>query len=461
MWAPGRDGNLGVAGDPRSGRTTTLRTIALGLARLDPGDLHLHVIEGDPGSLSDLADLPHTGTVVSTADPDLVRAAVQRLVQVLATGTGSTGPVTVVVIDGWEQVEECLATSVGPSSDTLLGLLRDGPGRGLRFVVAGGRALLSGRLTAVLERRILLPVSDPVTRSLAGLTASATTGPAVPGRGFELPSATELQVAHGGVTPSEPDQRAAVADAARRARASADPARAARPWRVRSLPDRVGPGDLRRRPGLLAVGVGGDDARTVGFDLTTGARALLVTGRRRTGRSTTLATLTLELLRAGRAVAVLATSRSPLLGLGPGEGLTVLTPSEIDHFVTLRRSRPDLAVVVDDAETVEGGPIEGALLEVARRLDAEAGVLVVGADTSRPGAAFRGLVAETVRSRSGIVLCPTAPVDGELLGVRIDVPPRRRPGHGVLVTDGECLPLQVAVPDLRDADPAPGQVSPS
>ena len=65
-WDPIGDGHLGVIGGSRSGRTTLVRTIITGLAqRLPPGELHVHVLEGTPGSLSDLATLPHVGSVVA------------------------------------------------------------------------------------------------------------------------------------------------------------------------------------------------------------------------------------------------------------------------------------------------------------------------------------------------------------------------------------------------------------
>ncbi len=450
VWSPTHDGNLGIAGDPRSGRTTTLRTIAAGLARLDPSDVHVQVLEGEPGSLSDLAALPHTGTVVSTADPDLVRAVVDRLARELAArpggaaGAGRRGPVTVVLVDGWEQVEECLAgIGLGASADLLLGLMRDGPSRGVRFAVAGGRALLSGRLAAVLPGRILLPVTDPIARSLAGLPASGSACRSTPGRGHELPSGTELQVAHAGSTPASPDQRDAVTEAARQA-GPGNRCRGPAPWQVRGLPERVGTRALRRRPGLLAVGAGGDDGRTVGFDTARGPRTVLVAGRRRTGRSTALATIALELLGAGRDVAVIAPPRSPLRGLAPRHGLTVLDPTDVDAFVALRRARPDLAVVVDDGETVEGGPLEAALVEVAHRLVDTDGSLTVAADLARCAAVYRGLVAETARGGSGLILCPATAADGDLLAVRLDVPSRHHPGRGVIVEDGVGLPVQVA-----------------
>ncbi|MEO7753047.1 MAG: FtsK/SpoIIIE domain-containing protein [Terracoccus sp.] len=459
LWSPTQDGNLGVTGDPRSGRTTTLRTVAAGLARLAPSDVHLQVLEGEPGSLSDLAGLPHTGTVVSTADPDLVRATVQRLAREVAARTGGAGgsdrrgPVTVVLVDGWEQVEESLdGTGLGASADLLLGLMRDGPSRGVRFVVAGGRALLSGRLAAVLPRRILLPVADPVARSLAGLPATGSFSRSTPGRGRELPAGTELQVAHTGATPAPADQRAAVREAARRA-TERHRGRGPVPWQVRALPTRVGAEALRRRPGLLAVGVGGDDGATVGFDTARGVRAVLVAGRRRTGRSTALATIALELLGAGRDVAVIAPPRSPLRDLAPQHGLTVLGPTDVEAFVGLRRARPDLSVVVDDAETVEGSALEAVLVEVAHRLVDTDGSLAVAADLARCAAVYRGLVAETARGGSGLVLCPTAAADGDLFAVRLDVPPRHHPGRGVVVEDGVALPVQVAVAGDRPRDP--------
>ncbi|MCW2670464.1 MAG: putative cell division-related protein, partial [Frankiales bacterium] len=66
----GRDGHLLVAGAARSGRTTLLRALVGSLvAGSSPDDVHLYAIDCGNGSLLGLADLPHTGAVVTRTEP--------------------------------------------------------------------------------------------------------------------------------------------------------------------------------------------------------------------------------------------------------------------------------------------------------------------------------------------------------------------------------------------------------
>ncbi|HET8987523.1 MAG TPA: hypothetical protein VFN43_03340, partial [Humibacillus sp.] len=47
--------------------------------------------------------------------------------------------------------------------EALLRLIRDGAPLGLRAIVTGGRLVGSGRLSSLLDRRLVLPMPDPWT----------------------------------------------------------------------------------------------------------------------------------------------------------------------------------------------------------------------------------------------------------------------------------------------------------
>jgi S-DNA-T family DNA segregation ATPase FtsK/SpoIIIE len=151
-----------------------------------------------------------------------------------------------------------------------------------------------------------------------------------------------------------------------------------------------------------------------------------------------------QLTAAGRDVAVIATRRSPLQTLVTEEGVHLLTPHDDLRFIDLRRAHPDLAVLIDDAEAVEGSDLERALVECVELVDDSGGLVWASADTARANAAFRGLVPAVARDGSGLVLCPTGPADGDCLQARPDPVGRAIPGRGSLVLDSRCLPLQVA-----------------
>lgn len=460
-WLPERDGHLGIAGGPRSGRSTTLVGLALGLAcHHAPERLHVHVLQGARGPASGLAGLPHVGTVADATDPVTSRRLVARLLG-LVDGEGQGPECVVVLVDGWESLEESLtATDHGRGIDDLLRLLRDGPSAGIWFAVAGGRALLSGRMPGFLQRRLVLAMPDPLDLTLAGVAPAETSAPLPPGRAIDLASGHHIQLAVPGTdaTPAATAIATAHAVAADHARLSTrglplslggveaqGPHGVARaPWRITALPTHVALEGIHRDRDHVVLGVGGDEAAPLGLPLQRGRRRFLVTGTARSGRSTTLATLGERLLQQDRPVLTVCPRRSPLGTWALARGVRALRPQDVAELVEVRRDDPDLCLLVDDVELVEGSPVEAPLLEAARLVDETDGVIAVSAELARANGAFRGLVPEVARDGCGIVLGASSPSDGDVLAARLDPSPVRRPGRGQLVRDGGALPIQVA-----------------
>lgn len=465
-WDPDTDGHLGIAGGPRTGRSSTVRAIVLGLCeRYSPTDLHMHVLQGRSGSLDDLLALPHVGSVTGADNPALAGRVVHRLVAALQAGPPGTeghvgarttprlAPRTVVVVDGWEGLDESLGeVEHGAAVDALLRLARDGMAQGVRLVVTGGRAISSGRLSGLLTRRLILSMPDPLDLTLAGVDARAAHNRLGPGRAHALPEGHLVQLAHPGACLGTGDcsigkaQFAAVQKVAALARLQFPDVLVTRmPWTVRPLPAVVTPGDLGSPgPGELALGLGGDAASPMTIELDIDGRRWLVAGPPRSGRSTALALVARQLACSGRPVAVMTTRRSPLTGLNGIPGLRQLGAGDVDAFVALRRQHLDLGIIVDDAEGLSGTPMEAALLEAATLVDSAGGVIVAAADLQRAIGLFRGLVPEVARDGCGVLLSPGSAGDGDLLRARVDVPRERRPGLGVLVRQGTATPIQIA-----------------
>ncbi|GAA2025854.1 hypothetical protein GCM10009740_14480 [Terrabacter terrae] len=494
-WRPEHDGHLGIAGGPRSGRSTSLVNLALGLVRRhSPQRLHLHVLQGVSGPAAALGRLPHVGTVTDATDPGIIRRLVSRLLG-LVDGE-ETGPDRVVVlVDGWESLEESLSDH-GSDVDDLHRLLRDGPSAGVWFAVAGGRALLSGRLPGLLQRRLVLSMPDPLDLTLAGLPPAQTSTTLPPGRAIDLRSGNYLQLAVPGADASAAATAAAV-DAAAGALESASgaaahageagetsedgqageggeggedagdadaagdtvgqqhtagpgPGRAGRvarssaPWRITALPAHVPLEGLSPGGEELVLGLGGDEAGPVGLTPGPGRRRFLVAGPNRSGRSTVLTTTGERLAQQGRHVVVLCPRRSPLSSWAGSRRLRTFTTKDVAEVVEVRRADPDLCVLVDDVELVDGSPVEVALVELVRLVDDTDGFIAVAAELTRANGAFRGLVPEVARNGCGLILGATSPSDGDVLGVRLEVPAVRRPGRGELVVDGGTVPTQVA-----------------
>lgn len=472
-WEVTTGGHLGIAGGPRSGRTTVLRTLAGGLvARYGPDEVHLYAVH--TGGLSALQGLPHTAAAANRSDVEHVEEVLRRLGEVLVqrqsalardglasvaeqhqaarAGGGPRMPYLVLVLDGWESLaEELGAIDYGRPVQGLLQMMRDGAPAGLRVVVTGERALLAGHLSGILTTRLVLRVSDPVELALAGIPPRAVPARQPPGRAVHVRDHREIQIAVLGGDPSDGAQAAALEQLGRDVAVTSggvDPR--SLPVPLRPLPRQISVRALEadgRWPvsrDQLLVGVGAGDLAPVGFDLAAGERRILVAGPRRSGRSTTLAVAVRSLASGGRPVAVLGGSADcPASGSDAGGLIRALGRADAEELVTLRRQHPDLALVVDDAERLVGTAIEPILREIARLVDQDDGVILAATTSADAAAQARGWHTELARSRTGVLLSPTT-TDGDLLGVRATRPGIRLPGRGLLVTGGGTRPVQIA-----------------
>ncbi|MBC9822741.1 FtsK/SpoIIIE domain-containing protein [Terrabacter sp. MAHUQ-38] len=459
-WQVGTGGHLGIAGGPRSGRSSALVAIALGLAvSAEPMDVHVHVLQGTAGPCARLAGLPHVGSVTTAIDPALTRRLVTRLLR--QVDGDEPGPRhTIVIVDGWEAVEDRLGSvDHGAPVEDLYRLLRDGPAAGVHVVVGGGRALLSGRLPGLLGQRLVLHMPDPLDLTLAGADPSLAAVTRPPGRAVELPSGHEVQLAVPGLGPS-PEETGEAINAVRDAHrnhpvssSSWSASGASRPWRIAPLPSHIELVDVPDLPDVrdhpdaaLVLGVGGDEAAPLAID--SRHRRFLVAGTSRSGRSTALAAIGDRLLAHGRHVVSVSPRRSPLSVWSETRGCIGLTPHDQTELVSARRGDPDLCFLVDDVELVDGSRVEEALVQAARLVDGTAGLVAVAADLARANAAFRGLVPEVARDGCGLLLGPASPTHGDVLGVRLELPTERRPGRGFLVLDGVAQPFQTGRVDV-------------
>ncbi|MDQ6873824.1 MAG: FtsK/SpoIIIE domain-containing protein [Actinomycetota bacterium] len=471
-------GHLLVAGGPRSGRTTLLRTLAGAVAAgTEPADVHLYALDCAGGGLAPLAEMPHAGAVVGREDVERgcrlisrLEGEVSRRQRLLAelgfaslpeqragVPAGERLPWLLLLIDGWEGFRTGYdPLDGGQPVETLLRVLRDGTAVGLRAVVAGDRSALTGPLSSLMPRRLVLRMADPVDYSLAGLHPRQVPPSPRPGQGL-IPGepAVEVQVALLCSDPGGAAQVAALRDAAADAtrRAAGQPRRTS-PFRVAALPHQVsfatvaGQATGQDKPLWTLLGIGGDEASPVGLDLTAGGGALLVAGPPRSGRSTALVCAARWHAERGTAVAVVTPRPSPLRQLTGVVG--TFGPADADRLraaAVAVRDRP-LVVVVDDAESLLDSPVEHVLSELLRgqdeRPDERPVGLVLAGCTDELASIYRGISVEVRRGRVGLVLNPCGPLDGDLFGAKLPRGLPARPGAGVLCRRGEITPVQVA-----------------
>ncbi len=180
---------LVVAGPPRSGRSTTLMTMAGGLLRagtpvvaITPRRSPLRSLEGKRGVLAVLG---------GDAPPDTLLAAVEDTERY------------VVLIDDAELLVN------GPLSDPLEKLLRSGRDADHGLIVAGSTGDLtraySGFVPAALKSRcgVLVAVDSPSDGDLFGVRLPRNAGPGPLGRGLLVRPGTVLPVQL--ALPGEPD----------------------------------------------------------------------------------------------------------------------------------------------------------------------------------------------------------------------------------------------------------------
>ncbi|MBW3646899.1 MAG: FHA domain-containing protein [Actinobacteria bacterium] len=458
-----RSTHLMVLGSPRSGRTTTLRTLAGAVAAVaSPDDLHLYALDPGGGGLGPLAALPHAGAVVTRDQPErLARvlawlaAEVERRQDVLSCG-GHTDlteqrteaapdqrlPHLLLLVDRWEAfLAGYQDLDGGRLVDLFFRLLREGPSVGLHVVLSADRSGIVGRIGSMVEDKLLLRLADRGDYVGAGLPTRLVPHALPPGRGWSMGGAPLVaQVALLDTDPSGPAQAAALA----RLAAAAPPPTRRRPRRVELLPTSVRRRDLPLPDGPLSVviGVGGDELEPVAVDLSDVAPGLLLAGPPRSGRSTTLLTFAAGLRAGGLPIVAVAPRASPLREL-PG---CLLGTESGPALEALLGSDGRVALLVDDAELLVESALAPALEQAVRRARDVGTIVLVAGTTDELVAGYRGFVLDLRRSRAGILLSPQSAGDGDLLGVRLsrttggDV----RPGRGLLVRRGRVEPLQVA-----------------
>jgi S-DNA-T family DNA segregation ATPase FtsK/SpoIIIE len=476
-------GHLIVAGAARAGRSTALRTLAGSIATYTScRDVHLYAMDCGNAALVPLQQLPHCGAVVTRDQIDradrlitvLLGEVTRRQTLLAQYGYGSLAeqrshvppaerlPYLVFLLDRWEGFMASFDDLDGGAMTTsVLRLLREGPGVGLRAVIAADRSGLLGKLPTTIEDKLVMRMGDTNDYSLGGLSARKLPPVFPPGRAFRNDSMIETQFALLDRDPSGPAQVAALAAIARAAtERDAGLPRALRPARVDVLPARIAVRDVLAlgvgepapaSPMWALVGVGGDELRPVGVDLDDDGPGFVIGGPSRSGRSTALLTVAHSLLGSGCELVIVTPRTSPLRNLEGQLGvLGVLGGSATDAEVLelLDCALGPAAVLVDDGELLVDEPCAAALETVlAEGRDAQRALVVAGT-TSELVNGYRGYIVSARKGKTGLLLTPEHPMEGELLGIK---PPRSSvgpapKGRGLLVVRGSFCTVQVPLP---------------
>ena len=469
----GRDGHLYVLGGPRSGRSTTLRTLAGALAdEVAVRDLHIHGLDCGNGALLGLGRLPHAGAVVSRTQVDRAGRLLSRLVSLVEERQALLGrggfadlaelrdslpdderpPYVLMLIDRWDGFLSTLGeVDGGVMTDQVMALLRDGTAAGVHVVVSGDRQLVLGRMSTLVESRLVLRLADRTDFSTVGIPTREVPDHLPEGRALTPDPTREVQVAVLSCDTSGAGQNAALREIAerRRERDEATPAHL-RPFRLEEMPvvapydDRVGALVAEAGPsiadGFVPLGLGGDDLGLVGLDLS-GSPVAIVAGPPKSGKTGALRFV----VRAAAAAGV------PVLGLCVSETALSADLADLDALVRagdtdeealverLRGLGEGAVVVVDDADALKESPLSPALLAMVQQARGKRWRVVLAGTVAELGTGYSGWTYEARKSRQGLLLSPQAMGDGDLYSVRLmrsALMPRVHPGRGLVVDAG-------------------------
>ncbi len=393
----GAGGNVAVVGGPRSGKSTTLQTLVLGLAAThDPTAVQIYGLDFGGGALSSVRSLPHVGAVAGPLDRELVERVVSRLQTVVrrreTVRRGDAGLVdqygdAFLVIDGWAVARQ----DVDGLEDAVTALAAQGLSVGVHVVIAAARwAELRPALKDQLGTRIELRLGDPAEsefdRKRARSLAQRPAGHGITPDGLDLVIARP-RLAGGPSVECDDGWHTAAETLRSRHPEMGAPAVTPLPTMVRY--DAV----VAQSPAAVVLGVGGDEVGPMTVDFTGTPHALII-GEARCGKTAALRTLCRELVRtndAETAQLVVVDVRRTLLGVvesahlrgyamsvaNAEAQLTILAGelrARLPHEAVTQRqlrdrtwwSGPDVYVIVDDYDLVAGGPVNplSALLEL-------------------------------------------------------------------------------------------------
>ncbi len=463
-----RTGSVLVVGTGRSGKTALLRTIAAAIALQGGERMDVYAIDFAGRGLSMLADLPHVGAVIAGDDGEgIVRlfamlrdTIVRRYDRFAVSGLSDladyhrrTGDCSerriVVLLDGLQSFDAAFERiDRGELTEELPQLIAEGRAAGIHFVLtADRRAGVRSAIFGLLSTVVVLRQSSSDELSNLNLRGDALALDAPPGRCWI--GAFEGHLALLG-DPEADGQAQALAELAL---AGTDGERAPRIGRI---PIDVRAADLpplvEAAPrGSVVLGIDGVVLAPVLVDVL--HEHLLVCGPRRSGRTSTLATL---------AAAVAAQPWSPPLYLctpmesklsdaAPWKRVAHGADASLELVEALRDGpsgrKGSPILIIDDLEDLSD-TLEQVLVELLadRRMPVH---VIAAAEARKVRGAYGGSpLGELRQAKHAVLLQPAMPDDNDMFDVRLLASSVLRfpAGRGFLVDTDTATLVQVAQP---------------
>jgi S-DNA-T family DNA segregation ATPase FtsK/SpoIIIE len=486
----GAGGNLGVAGAPRSGKSTFLQTLVLALAAgAGAGRRQFYCLDLGGGSLFELSSLPHVGAVIGRGETEAAARLFRELRALLderaghrQAGSGGAGwPEVFLVVDNVAQIRQ----SAPDLESELIELATAGLPFDLHVLLSANRWFdVRPQLLDALGSRWELHLADS-SDSLAGRQAASRVPSGLPGRGLTR-DAHLFQAALPALStePAPGSLAEAVASVAAAAGPGRAPAIGPLPLRLTSAEVdgmALAAGSSPASPGGgFLLGVSEFRSRPVQLDLAQPGRRLLVYGDGGSGRTTLLRRIVAHLFQASERDGLVLDIVDPgrrLLDLADGpavdgyaasaaaaEQLAARLAAELQPraapdgagVAELRDRRwtgPRHVLVVDDYDLLVGsmgGPLAGLAELVAQGTDIGLGVVLARRVAGSQRTSFEPFGQRLREVADHVLILSGQPDEGPLVsGVAARQWP---PGRGMLIS-GRSRP-QLVQCCLETAGPA-------
>ena len=467
-YFPDRDGNMAIYGTGGSGKSTTLRTLAISAAStVRGGPVQVYGLDFGASGLTMLEELPHVGSIVPGDDEERVirllrtlRELIDRRAKEFArVRAGSVAeyreladapetPRILLLVDGMAAFREAYDYSgLSKWFTTFVQIATDGRQVGVHVIVTGDRPnAIPTSLGSSIQRRLIHRMASDDDYANFGEPKDVLDVSSPPGRA--ILEGHEVQVAvHGGDANVAIQSRevAKLAEAMRRAGVPEAPS-------IESLPERVEFASLRPVvDGRPVLGMADETLAELTFEP---RGAFMVTGPMGSGRTTAMLTLasSLKAMENPMRLVRFSSRRTPLTGL-PIWDVEASDPETVRDLAAQLRATVEsgtvgegrLALFIDGVADFTGSGIENDLDKLIRACTRE-GQFVVGENESASWSQAYTLAQPFKAGRRGLLLQPGETDGDALLGTslgrirRADFPA----GRGFLVHSGRALKLQVA-----------------
>jgi S-DNA-T family DNA segregation ATPase FtsK/SpoIIIE len=470
-YEPDTDGNLAVYGTGGTGKSTTLRTIAIsaGLTARG-GPTQVYGIDCGSGGLSMLENLPHVGAVISGDDEERVARLMRRLTALMeeratrytAVRAGSIAeyrqlaerpdePRIFVLVDGIGSFRDSYEVVSGRGFSifgALTQLATDGRPVGIHLVLSGDRAVsVPPSLGSTVQKKIVHRMAREDDYLMLNVPKDVLSAASAPGRAIMYGQEAQIAVLGG-------DSNAAV-QSRELGRLEQTMRRVGTPQApgVDRLPDNFTLDVLPPSVGGLAtIGLRDLDIAPIGLPLRS---PFMVAGPPGAGRTTAFVTLATTLRRAGGRRIVYLSSRRTSLGALDLWDQQADSPEDIVEQVKEltavieegRLAPGGLVVMIENYTELTGTPAEKPLEAFVKLATRREQLVVAESETSTWQKAFM-LAGPFKSGRNGLLLTP-GDTDGDVLMStplgrirRKDFPP----GRGFLLTAGRATKVHLALP---------------